>query len=102
MALIEMNVLSRDLRNGCTVHVDVTGYTYEGAVAHGLNGIKLSRRKDATWQKQVLAYLTSGDAVILARRNGTGLSRASKRDLERWPILAKIGGYTLFARPVQP
>ena len=30
IVLIEMNVLSRDLRNGCPLHPDVTGYTYEG------------------------------------------------------------------------
>ena len=30
IALIEMNVLSRDQRNGCLVRPDVTGYTLEG------------------------------------------------------------------------
>jgi hypothetical protein len=43
IALIEMNVLSRDLRNGCRVRVDVTGYTYEGELALGPDDKVLSR-----------------------------------------------------------
>jgi alpha-1,2-mannosyltransferase len=101
IALIEMNVLSRDLRNGCKVRVDVTGYTYEGELALGPNDQVLARPKNAAWQKQVLSYLTSGNAVLLARQRGTGLSHASRRDIARWPVLAKIDGYTLFARGPQ-
>jgi hypothetical protein len=56
------------------------------------------RSKNVAWQKQVLSYLTSGNAVLLARQKGTGLSRASRKDVARWPVLAKIDGYTLFAR----
>ena len=101
IVLIEMNVLSRDLRNGCTVHVDVTGYIYEGELALGPQDQVLARSKNAAWQKQVLGYLTSGNAVLLARQKGTGLSRASRKDIARWPVLAKIDGYTLFARGPQ-
>ena len=98
IALIEMNVLSRDLRNGCVVRIDVTGYTYEGEIARGPDGKPLSRQKDAAWQHQVLGYLTSGDALVLARPE-TGLSGASRREIARWPVLARIHGYTLYARP---
>jgi len=101
IALIEMNVLSRDLENGCKVHVDVTGYTYEGGLGLGPNGTKLNRRKNAAWQQHVLAYLTSGNAVLIARK-GTGLSRASMRVIQRWPVLARIDGYTLYARSAKP
>jgi 4-amino-4-deoxy-L-arabinose transferase-like glycosyltransferase len=102
IALIEMDLLSRDLVNGCKVHVDVTGYTYEGDLGGGPNGTKLTRRKNAGWQKHVLTYLTSGNAVLIARRKGTGLSRASMRVIQRWPVLARIDGYTLFSRPAKP
>jgi alpha-1,2-mannosyltransferase len=97
IALIEMNVLSRDLRNNCTVHIDVTGYTYEGELALGPNDQLLPRRKNAAWQKQILTYLTSGNAVLLARGKSTGLSLASKRAIDRRAVLASIDGYTLFA-----
>ena len=98
-----MNVLSRDLRNGCPLHPDVTGYTYEGELALGPQDQVLARRKNPAWQKQVLGYLTSGNAVLLARRRGTGLDRASMQTIRRWPVLARVDGYTLFARgPSQP
>jgi alpha-1,2-mannosyltransferase len=98
IVLIEMNVLSRDLRNGCPLHPDVTGYTYEGELALGPQDQVLPRRNNPAWQKQVLGYLTSGNAVLLARRKGTGLDRASMQAIKRWPVLARIDGYTLFAR----
>ena len=56
------------------------------------------RRKNPAWQKQVLGYLMSGNAVLLARRGGTGLDHASMQAIERWPVLGDINGYTLFAR----
>jgi alpha-1,2-mannosyltransferase len=98
IALIEMNVLSRDLRNDCKVHIDVTGYTYEGELSLGPNDKPLARPKNAAWQKQVVRYLRSGNAVLLARGSGTGLSRASKQEIRSWPVLARIDGYTVFAR----
>jgi hypothetical protein len=101
IGLIEMNVLSRDLANGCNVHVDVTGYTYEGGLGLAANGTKLNRRTNAAWQSHVVAYLTSGDAVLIARK-GTELSPASMRVIRRWPVLARIDGYTLFARSAKP
>ena len=93
-----MNVLSRDLRNGCPVHPDVTGYTYEGELALGPQDQVLARRKNRARQKQALGYLMSGNAVLLARHGGTGLDRASMRAIERWPVLGSINGYTLFVR----
>ena len=59
IALIEMNVLSRDLRNDCIVRIDVTGYTYEGEFALGPNDQLLARPKNRAWQKQILGCLTS-------------------------------------------
>lgn len=102
IALIEMNALSRDLRNDCKVHVDVTGYTYEGELALGPGDRLLARSKNAAWQRQVLGYLRSGNAVLLARGKGTGLSRASRRVIAQWPVLSRIDGYTLFARRAKP
>jgi alpha-1,2-mannosyltransferase len=102
IALIEMDALSRDLRNGCGVHVDVTGYTYEGELALGPGDRLLARPRNAAWQRQLLGYLRSGNAVILARGKGTGLSRASKRVITQWPVLSRIDGYTLFARRAKP
>jgi alpha-1,2-mannosyltransferase len=101
MALILMNVLSRDLRNGCAVRLDVTGYSYEGRIALGPDGRLLERRQNPAWQREVLGYLTSGDAVILARPD-TGLSSASRRAITRWPVAARVDGYTVYRRPGPP
>jgi alpha-1,2-mannosyltransferase len=98
IVLIEMNVLSRDLRNRCPLHPDVTGYTYEGELALGPQDQVLARRNNPAWQREVLSYLKSGNAVLLARRKGTGLDHASMRAIKRWPVLARIDGYTLFVR----
>jgi hypothetical protein len=98
ITLIHMNVLSRDLRNGCRTWVDVTGHTYDRGLSLGPHGRHLPRTKNPAWQRQVVAYLTSGDAVILARPD-TGLSAATRRTIARWPILAEVDGYTLRARP---
>jgi hypothetical protein len=98
MALIQMNVLSRDLRHGCGLWIDVTGHTYEGRIALGPDGKLLARPRNTAWQEMVVGYLTSGDAVVLAR-GGTGLSRPSKRRIERWPVAARAWGYALHVRP---
>jgi alpha-1,2-mannosyltransferase len=102
IALIEMNVLSRDLRDKCNVHVDVTGYTYEGELALGPTDKPIARPNNTAWQKKILGYLQSGSAFVLARGRDTGLSPASKAELSEWRVLARIDGYTVFARPTQP
>lgn len=84
-----------------TRNPDVTGYTYEG-LALGPDGKPHARSKNAAWQKQILGYLMSGTAVILVRGKVTGVSPASKRQIERWPVLASIDGCTVFARPANP
>jgi len=98
LALVQMDVLSRNLRNGCSVWVDVTGRTYDPGVAFDPAGRRLPRTKNPVWQRQILAYLRSADAVVLARP-GTGLSAATKRTIAGWPILARVDGYTLRAPP---
>jgi alpha-1,2-mannosyltransferase len=98
ITLIEMNVLSRDLRNGCTVWPDVTGYTYENKLDRGPRNKVILRYKNPAWHKVIIGYLTSGDAFIVGRRRGSGLNPATMRQLEQWPVLAKIDGFTIYAR----
>ncbi len=74
-ALIEVDALSRDLAAGCANWVDVTGRTYDSDRAAA------SRSHNARWQADVLRYLHSGDAVILARP-GTGIADATRSVLE--------------------
>ena len=95
MPLIELNVLSRDFADGCRNWVDVTGRTY-GVDKPAHPGIK--RKHNPRWQHDLLDYLRSGSAVILARK-GTGASRQTTRILHRGGVLAKAGGYAIYRTP---
>ncbi|PFG39222.1 uncharacterized protein DUF2029 [Georgenia soli] len=89
-ALVLMDTLSRDLARGCRLWVDVSGLTYDPArPTHGT-----PRRLDGPWQRQVLGYLSSGEATVVHRR-GTGLDALSRATVARWPVLAEAGGYQL-------
>ncbi|MCW2494282.1 hypothetical protein [Jatrophihabitans sp.] len=58
--LIEANALSRDLDHGCPNWVDVTGDSY-GPDREG----SLPRSQDVPYQKHLVAYLRSGDQILL-------------------------------------
>lgn len=63
MALIELDVLSRDLSNHCPQWVDSTGRTYAMDALHGPHYVR--RRFNPRWQADVRHYLTSGGAFVL-------------------------------------
>jgi len=87
-ALVAADVLSRDLRRGCPVVVDVTGLTYDqdrGDLAGGPT--PSARRHDPEWQRSVDRYLTGASAVLFDQWRGDGLdervlTRLEHRDLE--------------------
>jgi alpha-1,2-mannosyltransferase len=84
MALIELDALSRDLADGCPNWIDVTGRTYDVDAPRGPGST--ARSANHRWQRDVLRYLLSGDAVILIR-DATGLSPATRRALAAHPAL---------------
>jgi hypothetical protein len=90
-ALIQLNVLSRNLQRGCTVHVDFTGITYDRLARTRPNGTPVSRRRNADWQRYARAYLMSGSATVLVRGAGNGFSRATMRELRQLPVLGQVG-----------
>jgi hypothetical protein len=69
MALIELDALSRDLRNGCPVWVDTTGRTYGVDALSGPHYVR--RRYNRKWQADVRRYLTSGGAFVLIGDDGS-------------------------------
>lgn len=93
--LAELGVLSSDLQRGCRVWPDVTGWTYD-ADADVTNGVAVPRPANGRWQQDVMAYLLSGEAVIV-RRRGTGLSEANSRRIAALPLLVRSGDLGLHA-----
>jgi hypothetical protein len=100
-ALIQLNVLTRDLRRGCTVHVDFTGLTYDRLARHREDGTPVSRRRNATWQRFAREYLTSGSATVLVRGPGNGFSRATVRQLGELPVLGQVGRWQVLGAPTR-
>jgi alpha-1,2-mannosyltransferase len=98
MALIALNDLSRDLANQCPNWVDVSGRTYDVDAPVGRSA---SRTGNVRWQNDLRRYLLSGDATIMIR-SSTGYSAATKQDIERLPVLAHAGGYTIYRVPHPP
>ena len=98
--LIEMNILSRNLRDpSCDVWPDVTGWTYDPRdLARNAQGKLLDRRLNVRWQRDVVAYLRSGDSAIRTR-SATGLSVASKAIIDAGPVLYRNHGYVVHATP---
>ncbi|MCU1473529.1 hypothetical protein [Amnibacterium sp.] len=93
--LAALDVLSRDLERGCPLWPDVTGWTYDRDSTK-VAGQEAPRVQNLPWQRDVAAYLLSGDAVIV-HRPSTGLSPATKRLVQAGPVLARSGDWTLHA-----
>ena len=91
-ALIELNALGRGLRDGCQNWIDVSGRAY--GVDAPPDGAR--RIHNPLWQRDLLDYLESGDAVILFRPHETGLTRATKRALRRPGVLARADGFVIY------
>jgi hypothetical protein len=95
-ALIELNALSRGLGEDCQNWIDVSGRTY--GVDAPADGAR--RTHNSLWQRDLLDYLESGDAVILLRPHETGVTRATTRALRRPGVLARADGFVIYrARP---
>ena len=98
-ALIQMDLLGRDLERGCPVWVDVTGLTYDTAAVRRPNGAPVPRALNGPWQQALLGYLLSGNATILVRRASDGLAPSTASTIEHLPVLARQSGHTLFRVP---
>jgi alpha-1,2-mannosyltransferase len=89
--LIETNMLQRNLDRNCPLVVDLGGYSYDLPAGH-----LVAREQNARWQHFALSYLRSGSATMLVRFHlGAGFDAESATTVRRWPVLARIGGYTV-------
>jgi alpha-1,2-mannosyltransferase len=92
-ALVEMNVLTRNLDRGCTFVADLGGYSYELAYRRGH---AITRHSDPAWQRIYLAYLRSGSIALPFRYASTGaLSSATRATLRGWSHPLGVGRFQL-------
>jgi hypothetical protein len=99
VALIQMDLLGRDLERRCRVWVDVTGLTYDTAGMRRPNGDPVPRQLNGGWQQALIEYLLSGNATIVVRRDGDGLAPDTARTIDHLPVLVRVSGYTLWQVP---
>ena len=92
-ALVELNVLSRNLDHGCRFVADLGGYSYQFAAERGH---WIPRAHDEQWQQEYLAYLRTGQTSLPFRYGADGaLSPQVTRTIALWPVLVRAGRYAL-------
>jgi alpha-1,2-mannosyltransferase len=87
-ALIQMNRLSRDLRSGCRVAIDVSGITYD-AFDETIGGVPVERGDNFRFQRYLFDYLMSGRSFVIARKIGDGLPPDRLREIAKQRVLAR-------------
>ena len=97
LLLVTAGVLARDLAHGCPTRIDVTGSTYGVDRVVGPNGRTMPRALNPLWQKDILGYLLSGQAAMVARVEARGFSVATLRVLRRLPVLYRGRDVTVYA-----
>jgi hypothetical protein len=99
VALIEMDVLGRNLERGCPSVFDVTGYSF---ALPRTRAEPILQRDDEVWQQWLMNYLQSCDAVVMVNyRPGVHLSSATAKEVESWHELIQVGNARVWSpRPV--
>lgn len=92
-ALIQMNVLSRNIERGCRFEVDLGGWSND----LGPRALRRTpRSQNEVWQQFALDYFRSGDvALVIKFERYGGFSHASKRAYRAWPEISRVGDFVL-------
>jgi alpha-1,2-mannosyltransferase len=93
IALIETDVLTRNLQRGCRHMVDIRGYAHHrSSSAWAPEG----RTRSRGWQAHTLEYCSSGELFISAHFSATrGFDKATAATVQSWPVVAKAGRYVV-------
>lgn len=93
MALLQLDLLQRQIDRGCRFVVDLGGYSYylTDSAYHDQ-----MRRKNEDWQVLALAYYRSADAVLPVRFSvKSGFSEETARTVKSWPVIVKADRYAI-------
>lgn len=96
--LIQADVLDRTLARGCPNVVDFQGFAHRAGPDR--TGAVVAGHANAAWRREALAYLGSGDAVLIgdrATRNMLGPGDLAR--LTTGPLLARTGGVVVRGVP---
>lgn len=92
-ALVEMDVLTRNLDRGCSFVADLGGYSYELTRRRGRT---TTRRDDKEWQRIYLDYLRTGSVALSFRYASSGaLSMATQATLQGWTTVWRVEDFQL-------
>ena len=98
MALIQMNLLRRNLDRGCRLEVDLSGASYHLDAGDDKEN---ARDRNRVWQAYAMDYLRTGDVAVIARfSSGVGFSHRTAKVVRGWPELGRAG--RLAIREPQP
>ena len=87
--LIAMNVLTRNVRRGCPLMLDLGGYSYD---LRPPGRWPVPRAQNPVWQRYALDHLKTGSATIVVRFSTRfGLTDATAREIARWPVIHRSG-----------
>ncbi|MFL6101229.1 MAG: glycosyltransferase 87 family protein [Actinomycetales bacterium] len=96
-SLILSGALSPDLARGCPTRIDVTGPTYNVDRVVGTDGRTVPRVRNPLWQRDILAYLRSGNAAMVTRSEADGFSEGTRRALRHLTLLYRGRDVTVYA-----
>jgi hypothetical protein len=98
-ALVIADVLSRDLRNGCRVVVDVSGLSYDLPNSRlGSGSTVRARRHDPVWQREIAGYFAQADAVIIVAMHTNGMRAGVLGDLRAQPASLQHKHFAVLVR----
>ena len=90
-AIVEADLLQRNLDRGCPLMADLGGYSYHLQPGAGLH---VGRARNEQWQRFTLDHFRTGDAVVVVRfAMGTGFSRETKATIAGWPLIGSAGRF---------
>jgi hypothetical protein len=87
LALVEIDRLSSDFRQGCAVDVDVSGVILDRYPKVSPDGVIVPRWRNPRWQGYLYDYLTDAGAFIVCRASSDGMTERFLRDFGRFPLI---------------